>query len=142
MCLVDDDPVRQAGSAAPVVQSLKQFSRIFGSLFFAEQGEVHDQASALLPQHLGHAPDGRKRPASSESRNLMQVSEGRMIPFRVEDAHRVVELDQALREQARGIGLSDTAVSCEQDVHLGRRHPDSATTVRPPERNLPATRNG
>ena len=65
-----------------------------------------------------------------------------MIALRVEDAHGVVELDQALREKARGIGLSDTAVSYEQHVGLGRRHPDSATIVRPPQRNLPATRRG
>ena len=65
-----------------------------------------------------------------------------MITLGIEDAHGVVELDQPLREKARGIGLPDSAISYDQHVGLGRRHPDSATAVRLPQRNLPATRRG
>jgi hypothetical protein len=124
------------------MESPEQLSGIPGLSFFAEQGEIHDQASKLVPQQPRNALGWRQRSASSERDNLMQVPEGRMITLGIEDAHGVVELDQPLREKARGIGLPDSAISYDQHVGLGRRHPDSATAVRLPQRNLPATRRG
>ena len=127
MSFFDQNPMGQTGSGALFVERTEQVVHV-GMLFrLVHQGQVDDHASKSLPDQRGHVLGGRQWASSPHGEDFRQVSEGRMITLGIDDAHRVIELDEAFRKKPSRIRLSHPC--CAREQHVDSRTRQSRPTA-------------
>jgi hypothetical protein len=139
MRLVQDDPVRNAGLGAQLLERSQRLAKVGPSLLFPREREIDDHAAQPLLEDPRQMLCRRERLAASEHHHTVQATQGTVISFRVEDAHGVPKGDQPLGEEASRIGLAATASPGDQDVHARAGNRDGLARGAAPQVDLPAS---
>ena len=116
MCLVDDDPVRQAGEPTDLVEHRQRGVKVGDLLGVRTPRQVDNQAAIRITQRADQLLRRGQRCVEPDDVDSRQRFQGTVVTLRIEHAHRVTLEDQLFAQQTGDPGLPRLGVTRDEDV--------------------------